>query len=1235
LLIFCAAFGCDHSVEVKPFEAKVTPSAAAPIQVAPLAEPSVAFKAADAPLFEKLPPSVTGVDFAHRWQPRDEYERALLKTGFTGGGVCLGDYDGDGLCDMYLTRPHGGGRLLKNLGGFRFADATKEAGVEDDTVWTTGASFVDVNNDGALDLYVCALATANRLFVNQGDGTFQEAASLAGIAFNGASIKMLFADVDGDGDLDAYLVTNRLEPRTAVNVRYKGGPEHYTVGEEFHELVGVINLPGGKQQFVKAGQFDHLYRNELVETGELRFVEISGEAGITGNYHGLDATWWDYNDDARPDLYVANDFTDPDQLYRNNGDGTFTDVTLEALPHTPWFTMGSAAADFNNDGRLDLIATDMAGTTHYREKVAMGSMDAVAWFLDTAEPRQYMRNALFLNTGTDRFMEVAHMAGVAASDWTWSVKAADLDNDGLEDVFVTNGFTRDYLDSDFVSSLGQRGLEKNPLAWESAPELKEANLAFQNMGDLRFKAAAEPWGLHDVGISFGAALADLDNDGNLDLVVNEFGAKPSVYRNRGSQGRRVKIRLQGEDDNSFGIGAKVVIDTAAASHVRYVKSGGGYMSADEPLVYCGLGDQASIKRLTVHWPNGARQVFEDLQADRFYTITQPVDHRRAVESPSSPPGDAESFPTRFASSDRLNAVRHREAPFDDFLRQPLLPNKVSQWGPGMAWGDVDGDGDEDLLIGGGAQYPAQLWLQDEAGGFTPAPIAALEADAAVEDMGCLIFDADADGDQDLYIVSGGAECEPGDEVLRDRLYINQGPTADGSIQFTRDTDALPDYRDSGGAVAACDFDRDGDMDLFVGGRQVPGAYPTVPTSRLLANDRGRFSDVAASLAPGLSNVGMVTSAVWSDADGDGWNDLLVALEYGPVKLFGNEDGWLRDKTSECGTSHLTGWWNGIAACDVDRDGDLDYAVTNLGLNTKYKLSAEKPQYLFYGDFEGNGVRHIVEAKPGGAAGLLPVRGKSCSSNAMPLLNERFKTFHAFAGATLAEIYTPDCLSQSLRLEATTTESGVLLNDGQARFTFVPLPRLAQAAPAFGVQFLHADGDANPDMLIAHNFFGPQRETGRMDGGVSLLLTGNGDGTFEPVWPRESGVVIPGDAASAAVLDLNHDDRQDFVVAINGGPVETFMNSGLEEANTISVRLRGKPGNPHAVGSQVQLTSRSGRKQVAEICAGHGYLTQTRPLVQFGFDTDDPPESLEMRWPRGQSRRLPFESGTRHIELFEP
>jgi hypothetical protein len=686
----------------------------------------------------------------------------------------------------------------------------------------------------------------------------------------------------------------------------------------------------------------------------------------------------------------------------------------------------------------------------------------------------------------------------------------------------------------------------------------------------------------------------------------------------------VLVQLRGTHSNHYGIGAVLRAETSAGTQVRQLIPVTGYLTSDEPMVHFGLGDETSIRTLTIHWPSGHRQTLDDVPADRLYVIREP-------DSPAPAPRHPEPSPTLFRRSTMLAEARHHERTFDDFEREPLLPNKLSQLGPGLASGDVDGDRDEDLYLGGAAGQSGMIYLNEGSQRFTTARQAALEADAACEDMASLLFDADGDGDLDLLVVSGGVECEREDKLLQDRLYLNDGQGHFHSAPHG----TLPDDRTSGSAAAACDFDRDGDLDLFIGGRVIPGQYPLAPPSRLLRNDRGRFIDVTQALAPELAQTGLVTGAVWSDADGDGWLDLVVTHEWGPVKLFRNDRGRLVDQTRAAGLDALLGWWNGIAARDLNGDGAMDYVVTNFGLNTKYHASEKNPALLFYGDFDGSGHMQLVEAEYEGNT-LFPVRGKSCSTHAMPFLGGKFPTFKSFAIASLETIYTPECLEKAQRFEATTFESGVLLNDGTGKFTFHALPHLAQASPSFGVALTEINGDGNADLYLVQNFFSPQVETGRMDGGLSLLLAGNGDGTFRPIEPAQSGLVVPGDAKSLVVTDLNGDLWPDFVVGVNDDQAMAFEHQGQMGARVLEVRLKGPKGNPTAIGARVTVYPDQGVRQTAEVHAGSGYLSQPTPALTFGLWSAHLIDRIEVRWPDGSqsTHQVPPDQQRVQIEYAE-
>ena len=1171
-------------------------------------------------MFQSLSPEATGVDFANAVD-YSHPQQYLFATVVTCGGVAIGDVDNDGWSDIFFTSGPKKNRLYRQISPLKFEDITDRAKLDSGDAWSAGATMADIDNDGDLDIYVCNFDTPNHLFINNGDGTFAEKAKQFGVDFVGAGHTPTFCDYDRDGDLDFYLMTYLyFDPRgktdKPITGMVNGKPSILPGYEKYYGITKI--RPGSRPGTIKidhdaVGQPDRLVRNN----GDGTFTEVTKSAGIYGVGKGNSATWWDYNEDGWPDIYVGNDFQDPDRLYRNNGDGTFTDTIKEMVPHTTWFSMGADFADLDGDGAMDFAIADMSGTNHFKQKTAMGAMSAKAEFLNTAVPRQYMRNAVYINSRGGRFMEAAYLAGLANSDWTWTVRLADFDNDGRSDVFLSNGMSRDLNASDnkelAIVHPGETEWDKHLRA--KTPELRQQNLAYRNMGELKFADVSKDWGLDHVGMSFASATADLDRDGDLDLVVCNLNEPVSIYQNTISEGNRVVIRLKGRY-NSWGIGAKVSIETESGTQVRQLTPVRGYMASHEPVVHFGLGDQTQIKKLTVNWPSGHAQSFEDVEVNQRLTIVEP-DGKATPAKPLAPKA-------MFKPSAALADVGHSEIPYNDFARQPLLPNRYSNLGPGMAWGDIDGDGDDDLWLGGPRTKTGQLHRNDGKGKFTQLNFSAGEVDQHSEDMGGLWLDVDSDGDLDLYVVSGGVECDRNTKVLKDRIYLN-----DGQGQFTKASDdVLPDNFDSGSSVVAADYDHDGDLDLFVGGRIIPGKYPLTPNSRLLQNDAGKFTDVTQSVG-GLKDAGLVTGAVWSDVDNDGWIDLLLAQEWGPIKYFRNEEGQLNDQTSTAGLAKVLGWWNGITAIDVDNDGDMDYAVTNFGLNTKYHASAERPTLLYYGDFESDGEPNIIEAEFEDET-LFPVRGLSCSSRAMPHLAKKFDTYTSFALADLNEIYEPKCLSESKRCEANTLESGVFINEG-GKFTFKPFPRLAQVAPGFGIVAGDFDGDSNADLYFVQNFYGPQAETGRMAGGVSALLKGNGDGTFAAVPPRESGLYVSGDAKSLATVDLNGDGQLDLVAGVNDDSLVAFEQS-CRAQKSLSIQLRGKDGNTCAAGARINIKFDDGTRRSIEVTAGSGYLSQSASLINIGLPSGIKVVDLELQWPDGTSKKLNTVDADKTVEI---
>ena len=1178
--------------------------------------------------FEYLDSIFTGINFKNIWNPKEKYKHQL-ENSFISAGVAIGDYDNDGLLDIFLSRQQDGGRLFKNLGAMKFKDVTKNVGVLDNDMWSTGASFVDINNDGWLDLYVCGFESPNRLYINY-EGKFKEQAKSYGLDFKGASVMMAFADYDNDGDLDAYLLTNRVnmskDSVMANLIRDNSGK--LQVKEEYKELGYFLDRPGNIPVLINAGQYDYLYKNE-----NGYFVDVTVESGIGKNPHyGLSATWWDYNDDGRPDLYVANDFMGPDHLFQNlgldsNGVIKFKDVVSEAIPYTPWFSMGADYSDINNDGKMDLMASDMAGSNHYRDKLSMGAMtgpDSEAWFLNFPDPPQYMRNMVYLNTGTNRFMEVAYLSGLATTDWTWTVKFGDLDNDGFEDVYFTNGMSRDFMNGDAKDRFRS---QKNKLIdnfnfWNSQEPYRLNNMAFKNLGNLKFKDVSFDWGLDHFGVSTGSALGDLDNDGDLDLVMNGFDEPVRIYRNNTENNNSIRLNLKGKDANKKGLGAKVemFLNNNETKLLRYVSSSRGLMSSSESTIHFGLGAEDKADEIKIHWPSGKVQSLKDIPSGHLYTVS---------EKSNSIKNNQKKEVMFVKGINSISNTKHQESFFDDFSREQLLPNKLSQLGSGVAWGDVDGDGYDDVFLGAASGFPGKIYINDGLGNFREIVQEVFFRDANYEDMGSIFVDPDNDGDLDLYVVSGGVECNQGDPILQDRLYLN-----DGDGNFSRaSAGLLPRIYESGGIVCAADIDKDGRLELFIGGRVIPGKYPQSPRSYILKNSGPRFIDSTEDIAPELKQKGMVTSAIFSDVDGDSWIDLLVTYEWGPVRYFNNVSGKLIERTKEVALSDRLGWFNSISSGDIDNDGDMDFIVGNIGFNTKYKASPSNPELLYYGDFEGNGQKNIIEAKFEQSV-CLPRRGLSCSSNAMPIVKEKFPTFHQFAISSVEDIYTEALLNSADKYVANELASGILINttdlNGNLYFEFRALPRITQSSPIFGSTLCDVNADGYLDLYAVQNFSGPQRETGYMHGGISQLLLGDGSGSFTPVSSLESGLIVRGDATSLTINDLNGDGSPDFLIGVNNGNYELYINQC--KTNSLSIRLPDYPKGRKYAGSKIWVYYVDNSVQLHQLSIGGGYLSQSAPIIFIGNKQNI--DKIMVEWPDGLKNELDVEFLSSDISFLD-
>jgi hypothetical protein len=1062
------------------------------------------------PLFSLIDSNHSTVHFTNNIEENLYFNFINYSYIYNGAGVAVGDINNDGLEDIYFSSNQGANKLYINKGNFKFEDISNQANVTDENGWSTGVSMIDINNDGWLDIYVCKSASLennelrkNKLFINQKNNTFQEKAADYGIDHFGFSTQAYFFDYDNDMDLDLFLLNHRpdFQNNTSINPVVQSQKQPYSS--------------------------DQLFRNDGNS-----FTNVTIAAGIENKAWGLSASIGDFNNDNLPDIFVANDFLEADFLYVNQGDGTFKDEILNSFKHISTNSMGSDYADINNDLKPDLIVLDMLAEDHIRSKENMATMSTENFnsLVNAGYHHQYMSNMLQLNNGDGSFSEIAQLAGIAKTDWSWAPLIADFDNDGFNDLFVTNGIEHDLSNQDFRNQMKTNIQNRKKVSLDEAinmmPSQKLSNYIFRNNSDLSFSNKTKEWGLDAKVNSSGAVYSDLDNDGDLDIITNNQSEEAQMYQNN-TQSNYVTFSLVGNEANINGIGAKVNLYAKDLRQTKILYSSRGYQSSVTNKLHFGLGEINTIDSIKIAWPNGSFQVIKDLAINNNIELN--YKNARYIEATNTvKPSLFESInPTEIGID-----YSQKENDFNDFDLQILLPQKQSEISNPLAVADVNNDGLDDFFVGNAKDANASLYIQKKDGSFLSSNEKLFEEEKVFEDSNAAFIDFDGDDDVDLYVTSGGYENEEGSKLLQDRLYEN-----DGSGNFKR-SNALPNINTNSKAITTSDYDNDGDEDIFIGGSVKPGQYPLADPSYLLKNENGKFINVTEETIQEIADLQLVKDAVFSDFDNDGDMDLIVVGEWMPITIFENKNSEFFKKDME-GLNNMIGWFQSIKEVDLENDGIKDYIIGNWGTNNKFHPSEEKPLHIYAGDLDGNASFDMALSKVSKTGTLIPVRGKECSSQQTPFINNKLKTFEEFANSTLPGIYGQDRLSKATHLEANVFETFVLKNNKEFKLEVQLLPNQAQFSPTLGIEVHDINNDGYVDIFGVGNLYDAEVETVRYDASKGYIFFGKEGGIFE--FSADSSYFSNSEAKAIKKININNEAH--FIILNKNNPLKILkLNS---------------------------------------------------------------------------------------------